>query len=254
MLLLASGGSVSLGDWVATRWVATVPLTLHSLDFHIDTDGDGFKDLFFTFADPVENMSLHVTTTDAGTEITPTLLAPATDGADTITGTDNPDYITGKGGDDILQGLGGNDALSGGAGDDIIQGGAGNDWIDGGTGNDVLSGGAGSDIFVFDNAGPNTGSDRILDFGQDDLILTTAAIYDSNKNGIITFGSNKLLDFDNGGQVAMIDGSGKTIRSIDYVGTVDDHGTTYYVYSAINSTLGVDYLRSFDTVTGAHAP
>lgn len=118
-------------------------------------------------------------------------------GADQLSGGDGDDVIYGEVGDDVLHGdagndrLGGgigNDKLDGGAGDDILgghdgddrllggdgndklYGDAGNDWLEGGAGDDEFWGGAGADIFSF---GPNSGTDRIMDFmpGADTLDL-----------------------------------------------------------------------------------
>ncbi|PXA88573.1 hypothetical protein DMC47_29935, partial [Nostoc sp. 3335mG] len=108
------------------------------------------------------------------------------DGNDSITGNSIANKLVGMRGDDKLFGLGGNDMLDGGAGDD---------WLEGGIGNDILTGGAGNDTFFFDNR-KISGFDRITDFGAGDKLMTTRAIYDSNKDGIITFGRDGILNLD----------------------------------------------------------
>jgi hypothetical protein len=108
------------------------------------------------------------------------------DGNDTITGTSVANKLYGMRGNDKLLGLGGNDSLDGGVGDD---------WLDGGKNNDILTGGAGNDVFFFDNKG-KSGVDRITDFSADDKLMLTAALRDSNNDGIITFGLDGVLTLD----------------------------------------------------------
>ncbi|PXA88572.1 hypothetical protein DMC47_29925 [Nostoc sp. 3335mG] len=111
-----------------------------------------------------------------------------------VTG-DGNDSLTGNSGANKLYGMRGNDKLYGLAGNDTLDGGAGNDWLDGGKGNDILTGGAGDDIFFFDNKG-TSGVDRITDFSVGDKLMLTAALRDNNRDGIITFGSNGVLNLD----------------------------------------------------------
>jgi hypothetical protein len=74
--------------------------------------------------------------------------------------------------------------------------------IEGLLGGDTLAGDAGDatgQVFFFDNAlGLSLGTDHIGQFGTRDVIVTTAAIADSNHDGIITFGGDKLLDIGTG--------------------------------------------------------
>jgi Ca2+-binding RTX toxin-like protein len=108
------------------------------------------------------------------------------DGNDKVTGNASANKLHGMRGDDRLFGLGGND---------VLDGGAGNDWLDGGKNNDLLTGGAGDDVFFFDNKG-KSGVDRITDFAKGDKLMLTAALRDSNRDGIITFGRNGVLNLD----------------------------------------------------------
>lgn len=217
-------------------------LTVGSLDLRFDTDGDGLVDTTIKLEDPVPNATVVIASGGEGTSVTLALLAATTDGADSIDGTDGLDFLSGQGGNDVLGGLGGADALSGGAGNDQLLGGSGDDWLDGGTGNDVLTGGEGADVFVFHNATEATGRDRITDFGADDVLVTTARIFDSNEDGVIDFGRNRVLDLVGGGQVTISDSAGKAVRALEFDGSFVDGGVTYYVYSRVNSTTGTDFF------------
>jgi len=61
--------------------------------------------------------------------------------------------------------------------------------------NDILTGPAYHNTFFISEAGVS-GQDRITNFGKDDVFATTRALADSNGDGIITFGKNKVLDLD----------------------------------------------------------
>lgn len=224
----------------------------HSLDLSIDTDHDGKADVSIHLLDPVQNLSLGFTSVGGATTITATALATATDGADRITGSDGIDIIAGQGGDDILGGLDGNDVLLGGAGNDQLNGGTGRDWLDGGVGDDRMTGGSGTDLFVFDESSGATGKDRITDFGPDDLLLSTVKINDSNGDGIINFGRNKVLDLAPGAQVSISNDVGSTLHTLAYDGAVVLSGTTYYVYGALHSSVGLPYLDALGAVAVAH--
>jgi Ca2+-binding RTX toxin-like protein len=95
------------------------------------------------------------------------------DGADLLDGGLANDTLDGGAGDDTLEGANGSDLLLGGDGADRLEGNAGADTLDGGAGDDVLRGGLGADTFVF-RAG--YGNDRIVDFGNVDLVQIEAAL------------------------------------------------------------------------------
>lgn len=140
--------------------------------------------------------------------------------AESLTGTSAGETIEGLGGDDTLRGLGGND---------ILRGGTGNDRIEGGGGADTLTGGGGADVFVFGGDAVG-GRDRITDFGADDHLVTSARLFDSNGDGRIEYGRNKVFDLAQGGNVAIIGASGSTIRTLTFQGSYDEAGMIYYVY------------------------
>ncbi|MFC5357742.1 calcium-binding protein [Azospirillum himalayense] len=127
-----------------------------------------------------------------------TIIANATEGADTLQGTSIDDTFKGLGGGDQIFGGAGADTINGNAGDDMIYAdsyggtgadtegawnklfgdagddvlvsGAGFDDLWGGVGNDTLTGGTGWDWFVFE---PGSGVDAITDFtpGSDQIIV-----------------------------------------------------------------------------------
>lgn len=102
-------------------------------------------------------------------------------------------------GNDTLSGSQGDDTLSGDAGDDVLFGAVGNDVLAGGLGNDTLYGGAGADVFVF---GLGDGSDTaFLSLTEDSLqlddALWSATLSEAqviSQFGLVS-GSDYLLDF-----------------------------------------------------------
>jgi Ca2+-binding RTX toxin-like protein len=148
-----------------------------------------------------------------------------------LAGTAAADVVDGLGGDDRLSGLGGNDTLLGGAGRDILEGGAGSD---------TLKGGVSSDAFLF-GADDIRAKDRITDFGVNDFLITRVALPDSNRDGRIDAGSNKVFDVGSS-SVAITCANGRAVRSLEFNGHFTKNGMSYYLYSTIGSTadpLGV---------------
>lgn len=115
-------------------------------------------------------------------------------------------------------------------------------------GNDALSGdmaNSETDIFFFDTAlGLDLGDDVISGFGQTDVLVTTSIISDRNGDSIIGFGSDALLDLPSveGGTVAIRNAMGAAVSSLEYDGSIERDGVTYYVYSSVGSSIGVDAL------------
>lgn len=127
---------------------------------------------------------------------------------------------------------------------------AGNDRLIGGAGSDTMRGGTGADAFFFsiDDNGLSRGRaqtlDRILDFSSEDVLVTDVALFDSDGNGVVTFGRNKLLDLTGGGQVSIIGANGKRVIALEYDGIWRDKATgiDHYVYSLVGSAAGVATL------------
>ncbi|MEZ0497958.1 cellulase family glycosylhydrolase [Sphingomonas sp. IW22] len=112
---------------------------------------------------------------------------------------------------------------------------------------DILSGDAGdkvADTFFFDTAlDMALGADRIVNFGAKDIVITSKAIADGNGDGIIGFGSDKILDLMNtGSTLSIADVANKAVSTIEYDGSIERDGVTYYVYSLMGSSAGLETL------------
>lgn len=92
----------------------------------------------------------------------PSGLASATPGNDTINGGPGNDTISGLGGNDTINGAAGNDTLNGNEGNDTLNGNTGNDTLTGATGNDSLNGEEGNDTL---NATDGVSANDNLDGG-----------------------------------------------------------------------------------------
>lgn len=149
--------------------------------------------------------------------------------ANTIVGSDQSGVIAGGGGNDVLRSDGG---------DTLFQG---------GTGNDAMRGGAGVDGFVYQ--GVEKGRDTINQFGNEDVLVTTVKIADTNGDNIIAFGSDKELDFSHSSSVKITDDSGAAVTALEYDGSFTNFGATYYVYSRIGSAAGVDSVKDNELLT-----
>lgn len=120
-------------------------------------------------------------------------------------------------------------------------------------GDDTLSGSGTvkkATTFFFDNAlDIDLGTDKIVKFGANDLIVTTAEI--ENVNGKIAVdqsghfglpgGSGNASDgylAGEGGRFAVVDTAGKAVSTLEFDGVVSYNDVTYYVYSQVGSTVG----------------
>lgn len=99
------------------------------------------------------------------------IVAPATEGNDSLTAQDGGSSIFGLGGNDTLVGGAGNDWLQGDSGNDALEAAGGNDTLVGSTGDDSLYGRAGSDRYVFQRG---DGTDVIYDSTFTSGVLNTA--------------------------------------------------------------------------------
>lgn len=120
--------------------------------------------------------------------------------------------------------------------------------LEGTIGNDTISAAGGARVILHDNAlGLNLGGDTISGFGADDLLVTTRQLYDGNGDGTIGFGRNRVLDMSGtggpdasdpsngfGGQLKFVDSS---IRSVEYLGSQEINGVTYFYYGTSGSTF-----------------
>lgn len=128
--------------------------------------------------------------------------------------------------------------------------------IEGKLSDDVLAGDltdAKKNAFFFDTAlDIHLGDDRIDNFGAKDILVTTTALSDSNKNKVVSFGPNKLIDLSGGvggpldpglpgevGTIAVYGVGGAQVTSLESDGSVTHNGVTYYVYSLVGSAAGL---------------
>ena len=109
------------------------------------------------------------------------------------------------------------------------------------------------DVFLFDTAlDIDLGDDEVLNFGAQDILVTTTRLADRNVNSVIGFGSNQLLDLSGGmggpadpgqpgevGSVALTGTNGARISALEYDGSVERDGVSYYIYSLVGSAAGV---------------
>lgn len=122
------------------------------------------------------------------------------------------------------------------------------DAVEGTLGDDALAGDAAdaeTDVFFFDTAlALDLGADTIAGFGSTDVIVTTSLIRDGNGDGIIGFGGDLLLELPSaeGGTVGITNMMGGAVGSLEYDGSVERDGVTYYVYSGVGSSVGVEAL------------
>lgn len=92
-----------------------------------------------------------------------------------------------------------------------------------------------TDIFFFDTANPVAGlGDDRLSFTARDVIVTTTALADGNNDGIIRF-DDGILDLSGMGGSVAISGT----RALEFDGMIEQNGLRFYVYSALNSDVGV---------------
>lgn len=122
--------------------------------------------------------------------------------------------------------------------------------VEGTIANDRINVGNGAKVILHDNAlGLNLGGDTISGFGSDDLLVTTSKLFDGNNDGTIGFGRNRVLDMSGsggandadprmgaGGQLKFVD---TNIRSLEYLGSHETNGVTYYYYGTSGSTYVV---------------
>lgn len=109
-----------------------------------------------------------------------------------------------------------------------------------------LSGGA--RVLLHDNAlGLNLGGDTINNFGNDDLLVTTSALFDRDSSGVVTFGSNQVLDTSGAegpsssdpttGPGGQLDFNTPDALSVTFLGSNEVNGVTYYYYGTADTTV-----------------
>lgn len=113
--------------------------------------------------------------------------------------------------------------------------------MEGTVGNDTKSFADGDKVLLVDNAlGLNLGADTLTGFGSGDLLAFTSKLYDRTGNGVVSFGTNNVLDvsgatgpqptdpkFGPGGQ---IDFASPEHLDVKFLGQETIKGVTYYYY------------------------
>lgn len=122
--------------------------------------------------------------------------------------------------------------------------------------------------FVVENG--DVGHDIIKSFGRDDSLITHAKIFDGNKDGMIAFGRNGLLDIDRvssrkaGNDQLKLEDQNGSIGEIRYLGETSGQ----YVYASaatlhefydkylfgIEGTVGYDRISFHDDTMGYEGP
>lgn len=114
--------------------------------------------------------------------------------------------------------------------------------IEGTLGDDILSGDVDdriSQAFFVDSALDITlGDDRIAAFGARDILVLTTALPDGNRDRIIDFGSDRVLNLDNG-NLSLASVTGAAHQRVEFDGSVAHDDATYFVYSLVGSAAGV---------------
>ncbi len=112
----------------------------------------------------------------------------------------------------------------------------------------MLTGTSGNDMFFFDIA-KNTGTDTIKNFSHEDVLATTAKLFDGNGDGIIKFAANSLsLDAPKSDDYAVIEG----VSALRLMGT-DAAGRYIYADASVRpqgaeeGTLGNDKMSGDST-------
>jgi VCBS repeat-containing protein len=114
---------------------------------------------------------------------------------------------------------------------------------------DILTGATFANTFYFDRDA-QSGNDRIVNFGKNDVLVTKGALYDSNGDGIINYQRSKLVVDTPQGDKDTITTPG--VGSLRYMGT-DEAGLSVYASavvrpkSTVESRLGDDVMKG-DTI------
>lgn len=113
----------------------------------------------------------------------------------------------------------------------------------------LLSGPAGANSFYFDVAA-TSGADRIERFEAVDVLVTSAALPDGNRDGLITFGADGRLDFDGrgGSSDGVVMGGVDPAKGLRYLGASD--GLFVYASAAARPAGAVEGRLGDDRLLG----
>ncbi|WP_139198103.1 hypothetical protein [Sphingomonas gellani] len=114
---------------------------------------------------------------------------------------------------------------------------------------DTLSGGktdSATDTFFFDTALHRAlGADKVVNFGDKDVIVTTSQIGSGAVGSHIDATGGSFTLYDEGvamGSVAVSGIGGAAVNSLEFDGVKHVDGVSYYVYSHVGSAIGLDAL------------
>ncbi|WP_052134768.1 cadherin domain-containing protein [Sphingomonas sp. 37zxx] len=97
----------------------------------------------------------------------------------------------------------------------------------------------GSDTILIDTAsGTLAGTLSVTNFGLNDVLVTTAALPDGNRDGIILFGKGSVMNL-GPLKVAVSTPENQIVTALEFDGQYVDNGVSYYVYSRIGTNAGV---------------
>jgi VCBS repeat-containing protein len=109
----------------------------------------------------------------------------------------------------------------------------------------VLTGPAYQNSFFFDVA-KSTGNDTIANFGNNDVIVVNKALYDGNRDGIISLSKSKLnIDAPNGNDTVVIAGT----SALRLLGT-DENGMVVYADASVRPKGATESKLGDDRLTG----
>jgi len=109
----------------------------------------------------------------------------------------------------------------------------------------TLTGTSGNDMFFFDIA-KNSGTDTIKNFSHEDVLATTAKLFDGNGDGIIKFAANSLsLDAPNSDDYAVIEG----VSALRLMGT-DAAGRYIYADASVRPQGAEEGTLANDKLSG----
>lgn len=129
---------------------------------------------------------------------------------------------------------------------------AGTNVVEGTVDSETIDAGGGATVILHDNGlGLNLGGDTITGFGDDDLLVTTAELFDSEGDGDIEFFNNFVLDISGAtgaansdpstGPGGQLDFNAPDLQVLQFLGSsTGSNGQTYYYYGTAGSTFEPD--------------
>lgn len=103
---------------------------------------------------------------------------------------------------------------------------------------------------VFVDLAAASGADRVTNFGKSDILLTTAALYDGNRDGIVGAGKNGVFHLDapkESSDALRLDG----VRALRFLGTSD--GLSVYADAAVRPSGAIEGGLATETLHGKTA-